>query len=505
VPSTASMTVWARQKAGYNPVGKAKAWSSLGSNIVGTKGLSLATLEKKQSTLETTAKKAARTPRTSFVRGIGLTTRLFESLMGADPAPIEALPSAYLPIVSRHVESVAPSKNVFAQYWCPIVVEDQAGGRHVMHVDPIVVRTFRRTVAEELQHVREKRRRMLKRMRNIRQEFPQTQARDIAVRLRREIADAQGRAHERLLDDLPTATTALHVFLEVTPYMLQLGLVCHHLREELPKVAAAAGVQRISLSILCSDSCSGHAPSGHSLPTVAPFDPKDLEAWSAACDLLSSLQVPARPNSHHERTSRCGFNLAGALRWAMTAEAFDESSRPAVLLVACSKPDDLDACIGLARRSNVPLQMVGVFGLSPEDPEPGLQELSDAASVGSSLRLFFGPAYWSQFITARERQLQVAEESAGESRQDAETTAMLSSDNEIVSANVFELRLIERVMRECYSEEQQCEEELTCATRVFERKLVDREDLLAVLRGEDARPLALPPLPGFTTTPATAR
>jgi len=472
---------------------KAKPLSKTGASIIGINALSMATLDAIE--VKTASKKAARTPRPPFVRGVGLTPRLFDALMRARPAPVEALPSAYIPTVSCHVESVAPSKQVFAQYWCPVVVEDKAGGRHLLHVDPIVVRTFRRTVAEELQHVREKRKRMLKRMRNIRQDFPQAQARDVVVRLRREISDAQSRTYESLLRPLPASTTVLHVFLEVTPYMLQLQLAVEHLVQELPSVAAAAGVERISLSVLGTDGCS--------FPTRAPFDYQDPEAWSAACDWLSSLEAPARPSSWDSR-SCCGFHLAGALRSVTTSEAFDKTSRPAVLLVSCSTPEDLEACVGLARRSNVSLQMVGVFGLAPEDPEPGLQELADAAAQGSSLHLFFGPAYWSQFIGVRERQLQVAEENAGESAQHVETADMLSSDNEIVSAKVFEMRLIERVMRECYSEEQQCEEELTCATRVFDRTLVDREDLLAVLRGDGARPLALPPLPG-STAPHTAR
>lgn len=476
------------------PLSKAKPWSTAGSNIIGINALSIATLD--AIDVKIASKKVVRTPRSPFVRGVGFTPRLFDALMSARPAPVKALPSAYIPTVSCHVESVAPSKQIFAQYWCPVVVEDQAGDRHLLHVDPIVVRTFRRTVAEELQHVREKRKRMLKRMQNIRQDFPQAQARaQVKVQLRREISDAQSRTHQSLLRPLPASTTVLHVLLEVTPYMLQLKLALQHLIQELPTVAAAAGVDRISFSLLGTDGCS--------LPTWALFDYQDAEAWREACDWLLSLEAPARPNSSDSKSCG-GFQLAGALRWITTSEAFDKSSRPAALLLSCSAPEDREACVGLARRSNVPLQMVGVFGLAPEDPEPGLQELADASAQGSSLHLFFGPAYWLQFIAVREMQLQVAEASAGESAHHAETAEMLSSGNEIVSAKAFEMRLIERVMRECYSEEQQCEEELTCATRVLERTLIDREDLLAVLRGDGARPLALPPLPG-STAPHTAR
>merc|ERR1712178_239837 len=92
------------------------------------------------------------------------------------------------------------------------------------------------------------------------------------------------------------------------------------------------------------------------------------EAWAVACDWLASLRTPSQPSTQRDPKKRDGFNLAGALRWASTADALRDDGRTTVLLIACSKPEDLDACIGLARRSNVSLHMVGVFGLSPEDP-----------------------------------------------------------------------------------------------------------------------------------------
>lgn len=451
---------------------KTKAWTALGANIIGTSGYGTATLLKARTS---TTQKAldARKSRPAFVpeRGIGLTPRLFDALMHGNPAPVEALPSSYLPTISRHVESIAPSKQVFAQYWCPVVVENKAGSRQIMHVDPIVVRSFRRTVAEELQHVRGKRSRMLKRIKHIREEFPHSESSDIAARLRREIDAAKGRADEMLLRPLPESISALHICLEVTPYMLQLELVCQRLVQELPAALAAAGVQRITFSTLSSESSGADA-----LPSLPPFDWRDAEAWSVACEWLSALRTPLSAKASLEGKTQCGFTFGKALRWATTCEAFDASSSPAVMLVSCSKPLDIEACIALARRSGAPLQMLGVFGLSPEDPESGLQELADAAATGSSFGLFFGSAYWSQFVAARERQLQTLEGAQ------AADSKVLSGDHEIVSAKVFEMRLIERIMLECYSEEQQCEEELTCATRVFERTLVEREDLLSVLR-----------------------
>merc|ERR1712137_694821 len=125
------------------------------------------------------------------------------------------------------------------------------------------------------------------------------------------------------------------------------------------------------------------------------------------------------------------------------------------------------------------------------------QELVDAAAPSSSLRIFFGREYWSKFIAVRQQQIEVAE-------QNGSASEMIGNQNadEIVSPKVFEMRLIERVMRECYSEEQQCEEELTCATRVFERTLIDSEDIVAVLRGD--RFNSVPRLHALMA-PATAR
>ena len=83
---------------------------------------------------------------------------------------------------------------------------------------------------------------------------------------------------------------------------------------------------------------------------------------------------------------------------------------------------------------------------------------ADAGAVGSSLRLFFGPTYWSNFAAARTRQLEsllkrtVAKPSWNEA-EGADGLADGGDENEIVSPKVFEMRLIERIMRECYVED----------------------------------------------------
>merc|ERR1712039_253624 len=66
----------------------------------------------------------------------------------------------------------------------------------------------------------------------------------------------------------------------------------------------------------------------------------------------------------------------------------------------------------------------------------------------------------------------------------------------VVSPKVFEMRLIERIMWECYIEELRCEEELSCAGKVLERTLVDREDILATMRS--------PPQPSKPTSARTS-
>lgn len=464
---------------------KANPWSTLGHSIISNSTISSfeKTLANQSGGHESPAKRGmdSRRSRPTFTRGVGLTPRLFEVLLHSDLAPIEALPSAYIPTISRHVESVGPSKQVFSQYWCPVVVEDERGERHVLHVDPIVIRKFRRTIAKELQHVREKRERMLGRINTIRQDFPQIQARDAILRLQSEIAEAKNRKDEILLQPLSEEIQVLHIFLDATSHMIQLELVCQYLLRELPSVLGNSSVQRISLTALRAGLASDNVDN---IPTLAPFDWKNSDSWKVACEWLASLQPQLAVDKQTKKQKSCavsgGVSLERALRWASTCDAFD-NGKSMILLLACSEPVDIDACIGLARRSNALLHIIGVFGLSPDDPEAGLQRLADAAIAGSSLRMFFGSTYWNQFVAVRERQLQQAEQSEW-GVEAASTFIGNQTDNEIVSGKMLEMRLIERIMRECYSEEQQCEEELTCATRVFERTLVDSEEITAVLR-----------------------
>lgn len=433
---------------------------------------------KEPRSARTDAAHDTKTSRPPYKRGVGLTPRLFDALMHAKNAPIEALPSAYVPAINQHVQSVGPSKQVMAQLWCPVVVEDDAGARHVLHVDPIEVRQYRRGVTDELQQVKEKRKRMLARIKSIRQEFPKAHACDVQVRLKRELAEAEGRDKEPLLRGGKLAARVLHVFVEATAHMVQLELVRERLLSELPQAWAGDSIQQISLTALTGD---GSSPLVPPLPPINCRDRHTLQAvgdWLR--DLVDALVAAAAATQRKGPIGkdRGGYHLAKPLRGAMTARALSTGGS-IVLLVTCSQPVDLEVCVGLVRRSEVVLKIAGVLGTSPNDPEPGLRQLASAGFAGSSTWLYFGTEYWTRFISARTRQLERVEKEIG----DSETHGWGDGDeSEIVSAKVFEVRLMERVMRECYAQEQHCEEELVCASRVLERTLIDRDDMLTVLR-----------------------
>eukprot|EP00418_Pyrodinium_bahamense_P054756 CAMPEP_0179186104 /NCGR_PEP_ID=MMETSP0796-20121207/92294_1 /TAXON_ID=73915 /ORGANISM="Pyrodinium bahamense, Strain pbaha01" /LENGTH=432 /DNA_ID=CAMNT_0020890077 /DNA_START=55 /DNA_END=1350 /DNA_ORIENTATION=+ len=415
-------------------------------------------------------------------RGVGLTPRLFRELVGKREAHIAALPAAYVPVIRQHVESVAPSKQVMAQNYVPVVVEGEDGMRRVLHVDPLAVRQFRRTVAEELRCVREKRRRMMRRMKALRQELPTARDQDVAPALECEIAVAEARAGEPLLQPLPVGTRSLHVLVEATPCMVQLSLVCEHLIRELPVVLAAAGCRRLSLLALgvgSSQACEGPA----ALPSVHGAELQEALKWLQQLAAAAQAAKPpagataGQAGAKESTLLASSFRLAPALRRAAAAGS-QEGSTAAVLLLACSPPDDLDASLAAIQDGGLALQAVGVFGLASEDPEPALQALASRASRESSLYLFFGSEYWTKFAGVRRRQLERLRRRMEAERQ-AYGPEREGEDGDVTSPKVFELRLVERAVRECYVQEQSCEQELTCASRVLDRTLVDREDVLA--------------------------
>jgi len=441
-------------------------------------------------------------------RGVGLTPRLCEALLGQRRATLKSLSGAYVPAIGTHVQSAGTSKQVMARYWCPIVVESEGGTREVLHADPLVVRQFRRTIAEELKHVQEKRRRMLRRIQAIRQHLPAERPEVMAARLRREIASAEAKADEPLMRPLPQGTRVLHVLIETSPNMIQLDLACQSLAQELPEALRASDAQFVTLTAIVPKGAGAAAAGvgagitvGHGavpraleepLTCAAPLFEEVLRDWFSAVAssrplIIAAMKKNAKRSGKGGDSAELGvleaaravtaeLRVAPALRRLADADALGPGGA-AALLIACTPPVDTEAAVEILRRSGMTLQIVGVYGLSPEDPETAFERLTDAASPGSVLRFFFGPVYWARYIAAQQSRL----DALGFGGEDAvEAPDGLAEDG--VSSGVLEMRMIERIMRECYVEEQRCEEELRCAGNVLARTLVAPEDVAAAMR-----------------------
>jgi len=319
----------------------------------------------------------------------------------------------------------------------------------------------------------------MRRMKAIRQDLPDVNVRNVIARLQFELADAEGRANECLVRPLPIPTRVMHIFIEATAHMVRLSLVCEHLLCELPALLREAGVERVSFSVL-----------GDSVDTVQPLEPTNCENsafMSAISTWLSGLCDAAphqttSPSSRRSNDDTTGIlRLVSALRQVTTATAMSGDST-AVLLVLSSNPSDVKESVALIRRSDIVLHVVGVLGTCPEDPEPYLQQLVDAAAPGSQLRLFFGAQYWAEFISNRKMQLERALDTLDKERESWPEGYTDLDEGQVIDARVLEMRLIERFLRECYAEEQQCEQELKCADRVLGRTAVERKDVVAVMR-----------------------
>eukprot|EP00440_Ansanella_granifera_P032745 gb/GFBE01035526.1/.p1 GENE.gb/GFBE01035526.1/~~gb/GFBE01035526.1/.p1 ORF type:complete len:480 (+),score=99.40 gb/GFBE01035526.1/:1-1440(+) len=437
-------------------------------------------------------------------RGIGLTLRIFEALVQNSDSYIEALPSCYVPAISQHVTG-----RFMLQEWCPVVVEEESGSRRVLYLDPLDVRAFRLQVRQELRDVQDKRGRVLRRIKNIRQRLPKAHPRLAAERLEREIKDAEVHAQEPLVRPLPAGTSRLIVFVEASPRMVQLDLVCQHLASELPSAMEAAGTSMLSLIAVGSHQQSSDKK-GKSNKTDATIeqDVPDLELSNALspegrralADWLQRLSA-AHPHAAassqkagaslggpgEEKARSCGsshFRLAEALKRGTMADALAGGGGTA-LLVACSPPTDVEACEGQLRRSKLVLQVVGVLGASPVDPEAAFEKLVLESSPGSRLHLWFGQPYWESFAHARRRQLDYMRAFNPQLIHDEEGSSLPESakaTGEVVSGEMLEIRLLERIMRECYVDEQRCEEELSCLNRVLDKTLVDPDEVKEAMK-----------------------
>lgn len=416
-------------------------------------------------------------------RALGLTPRIFDALVKTSEGHFEAIPSSYVPSISQHV-----NVRYRGDQWCQVVVEEEAGARHVLHVDPLHVRKLRDEVRAELQDVQDRRGRCTRRIKHIRQNLPKVHPCVIAERLEKEIKEAEVRATESLVQPLPSKASQLFVFLEASPRMVQLDLVCQRLAAELPYAMEAAGTAMLTL-VAVGCKCQKQA---EDFPrTLELRDVPSIEGRQALCDWLQGLVAVAQPvipdsgvQAKKGKGKKNNFFLADALRRAATADALGRGGG-AALLVVCTPPTDMEACEAVMRRSKLVLQVQGVLGASAQDPEPPLEHLVEGAAPGSQLHLWFGQAYWDKFAEARRRQLDYMRATNPQFQRESADNSILESmkmTGEVVSSDMLEIRLLERIMRECYVDEQRCEEELTCLNSVLANTLTDPEEIKEAMK-----------------------
>ncbi|CAL1171247.1 unnamed protein product [Cladocopium goreaui] len=386
------------------------------------------------------------------VRALGFTPRMFEALILGDDRHMEALPSEHIATIKRHVHG-----NHMAEHWCPVIVENELGQRWALHLDPLLVRQHRIKVRQELFDVQEKRARMLRRIKDIRATLPKAHPAESRACWEKELHEAEQRLSEEcLVRQFPNGVKHVTVFLEISQQMVQLDLVCRHLKTELWPRLERAGAQSMTLSTLGT----GSRARWRDLEVECSQEGRQLfeEFLDKVCQ--------ERPAAGGQGKAIC---MAKRLRKAIDADAL--LGRGAALFVLCSVPADAAECEQLLCRGQFTLQITGVLGASCEDPEICYERLIAAAAPGSALHLWFGEDYWKAFRAARRQQL----ESLSGDAQDS-----LASDGEVVSGEMLELRVLERLMRECYVDEQRCEEELKIMSQVLAKELCEAHDVKAV-------------------------
>jgi len=415
------------------------------------------------------------------VEVIKLTPRLFQAIVGTDKTSAGSK-------ANKHCEAFVPTiagsgKDSMSKFWCPVIIEKPSGQRRVVCADRLAVRQFRKTIAEDLRHVQAKRQRLLQRLDNIRKgNPPKTDA--LISRLRREIKAAEmNMTQECLVPALPADAHDLHVLVEVTPAMVQLGMVCAQLAEELPLRMQQTGVRRLHLRALVPRSSRSSQKIAPQLPAalndVDCSDESSGEVWQSWLESLAKVSLGddeplATGRGGRSPLKETTVELAPLLRRLVTQESFDVA-HSAVVLIACSAPLDFDCCLKLLRKSQISLQIGGVFGLAPEDPEQAFEQMVGAGAVTSQLKLFFGRTYWQRYITVQQQEL----ERLCKQVQDCPEEAL--HDSSLVSSAALEYRLIERFMRECFAEEQRCVEEIVCACDVLRCKPLGVEEAAAAM------------------------
>eukprot|EP00931_Biecheleriopsis_adriatica_P089901 TRINITY_DN63973_c0_g1_i1.p1 TRINITY_DN63973_c0_g1~~TRINITY_DN63973_c0_g1_i1.p1 ORF type:complete len:484 (+),score=103.63 TRINITY_DN63973_c0_g1_i1:23-1453(+) len=431
-------------------------------------------------------------------RGVGLTPRVFDALVKNSDSWMEALPTTYVKSINQHV-----SGNFMAQQWCPVVVEEPVGIRKVLYVDTLDVREFRLEVRQELSDVQDKRGRVLRRIKHIREQLPKAHPRLAVERLEREIKDAEVRAKEPLIKPLPEGVNQLTVWLEASPRMVLLESVCKSLEAELPAAMEAAGASKLSIIAVGLQHFGDRGRKGKADPEqrqelqdLELLDALSAEGRQAISDWLQRLselaQASAAAVPRSQSRSRRGddrsrgncIRLADALKRGTMADALAGGGGTG-LLIACSPPSDLEACESQMARSEMVLQIAGVLGASSEDPELPFENLAIASARGSRLNLWFGQDYWVSFAEARRRQLEHMRMHNPQLIHDEEGSSVpesVKATGEVVSGEMLEMRLLERVLRECYVDEQRCQEELTCLNRVLEKTLVDPDSVKEAMK-----------------------
>jgi len=403
------------------------------------------------------------------VRAVGLTPRLFEALI-LEERHIEALPSEHVSTINRHVHG-----NHMAEHWCPVIVENDLCERWAVHLDPLRVRQHRIKVRQELFDVQEKRARMLRRIKDIRATLPSADPEESRRCWEKELQEAQtNRKKETLVKAFPSKIKHVTLFLEASPYMVQLELVCRHLKMELWPRLSVAGAELLTVVVFGLGSSRG-----------SQDNELEVECTTQGRVLFESFlnrlaQRPA-PRGRKDAGSE-SISMSKRLRKAIDVDAL--LGRGAALFILCSVPADVAECEQLLCRGQFTLQICGVLGASPSDPEICYERLVAAAAPGSALHLWFGEEYWTAFSEARRSQLEAL--SQGNSKE-----TLACSDGEVVSGEMLELRVLERLMRECYVDEQRCEEELKIMSQLLAKDLAEVQDVRAVRRRPGSASLQL--------------
>lgn len=259
--------------------------------------------------------------------------------------------------------------------------------------------------------------------------------------------------------------------------MTNLSLVCQHLHDELPHFLQASNVKLHRL-IALTDKSFGEGQKIFEPDLLLNPDQvfnaqyMEVKAW---LDVLKEWRspVPALPTPRSLDGHEGHLRLVQALKAAGATPAEGH----AVILIGTSplNPEELETCATVLEKKRFTLHVVGVVGASDQDAEPILQQLASSARGGSSVQLFFGQQYWTSFAAAQHEQLKkLSRLDTAKVNCVGETSLPLVE--EAFAPEMLEIRVLERVLQECFYEEQSCEEEILCAQKLLGQDLLDDQD-----------------------------